>query len=213
VEILERYFSGDPEAELLMVKLLRRLGEIYAKRRGLRGFDADAAGVDFAAYILVERISDLRDYPGNKSYYLRRAARWFIANLARSLQSDRTVPLMVETEVSQWEIHPEAAERLVSPSVQDVLMEQLAWDEVDHIVAGFPEKDQQLYQRCFKDGLNCQEAADDLSWNAAATRKRMERLRRRLKTALGSASSVSGAASSSTTVPPSYRASGNSTMN
>jgi hypothetical protein len=150
VEILERYFSGDHEAELLMVQLLRRLGEVYAKRRGLRGFDADAAGVDFAAYILIERASDLQNYSGNKSYYLRRAAKWFVANLTRSLQSDRTVPLMVETETSQWEILPEAAQRLVSPSAQDVVMEELAWDEVDGLVRGYPEKDRQLYQRCFK---------------------------------------------------------------
>jgi DNA-directed RNA polymerase specialized sigma24 family protein len=182
VEILERYFSGDHEAELLMVQLLRRLGEVYAKRRGLSGFDADAAGVDFAAYILIERASDLQSYPGNKSYYLRRAAKWFVANLCRGLQSDRTVPLMIETETSQWEILPEAAQRLVSPSAQDVVMEELAWDEVDDLVRGYPEKDRQLHQRCFKDGLNCQEAADDLNWNAAAARKRMERLRRRLKT-------------------------------
>src|SRR5690349_10423660 len=102
--MLERYFSGDPDAELWVVDSLRKLGETYAKRRGLRGFDADAAGVDFAAYILLERAAELKDYSGNPSYYLRRAARWFIANLARSLQTNRTVPLWVETEASSWEV-------------------------------------------------------------------------------------------------------------
>jgi DNA-directed RNA polymerase specialized sigma24 family protein len=190
---LDRYFSGDQQAELVMVDVLRRLGETYALRRGLKGFDVDAAGVDFAAYILIERAAELKEYPGNKTYYLRRAARWFVANLARNLQTHRTVPLMVETETAQWELHPEAAERLIAPSAQDVLMEALALDEVDQIVERFPKKDQDLYQRCFKDGLNCQEASEDLGWTAPATRKRMERLRKRLKAALDQAGFVSSA--------------------
>jgi DNA-directed RNA polymerase specialized sigma24 family protein len=187
LEVLERYLQGDTQTELIVVEALRRLGEGYARRLGLQSFDVDVIGVDFAAYMLTEGIPGLRRYPGDKKAYLRRAARWFASNQSRSLRNGRLVALEVPEDL--WlqgstvgaGVLPEA---LTVPDTQSVVMEKQTFEEMDRLVSRLSGADQQIYHLCMREGRNCVEAANALGWKPAAARKRLERLRLRLRSAL-----------------------------
>lgn len=166
----------DWKDEKAAIDMLRRIGEAAARQAGMQPVDIDEVGVDFATFILTERIEPLRDYQGSKTAYLWRSARWFTAHQRRQLRRSRVV-LMERIE----EAEPPPAEAWRQEDIAARVLQHDLLERVQRAVARLSERDQLLYQMCVVEGVNCSEAAVRLNCKPAAARKRLERIRRQVR--------------------------------
>jgi len=170
-QLIHTCLAGQSHLEPEVIRVLRQVGEAAARRQGLQSGDVDAAGIDFAAYLLV-RLSHLSTVPDLAiPAYLRTSARRFVAREAARL-SQECLPLVSETVLGQldpWE---------------DMVATRLLAGEIGAAADTLPEAERHLYSVCLVEGHDCAEAAALLGCSHVAARKRLERLKRRLRSLL-----------------------------
>src|SRR4051794_39750665 len=174
-EMLERYFAGDERRERDAVSRLRHIGEAAARRLGLQPADVDAIGVDFAALMLTQRMTQRCRQASDLTLYLRRAAVWFAAKQRRGVWAHRVVPLDDGTTA--------ATTAGAGPDLTGYVANRQLLEQVRERVRGLSMANQRLFELCIVEGCDCAEAALRLGCTPAAARKLLERLRHCLRRA------------------------------
>lgn len=151
------------------IRVLRREGELAARRAGLQDADVDALGVDFAAHYLGEEAAVRRDTPA----YIRQAATWYACRHVRHLQKQ---PCQLDETLLEME-ECAAPEDLVSRVVAREMLRK-----VEDAVRRLPPSLREIFRECILEEQSCSEAARKLGCSPAAARKRLQRLRAHLET-------------------------------
>lgn len=161
---------------------LEDLGRLAARRRGVAHWDAECIATDFAAHILTHRRWQLRAPRSLTSNYLSRAANWFAGQEARRLRRDAfDIDASAEGEAEALPIEAALAARTTAALI---------------LVAArhLEREDALLFRLCIIEERDCAAAARILGCQPAACWKRLERLRRRIRTAAGGGAMSKGRA-------------------